>query len=113
MALTSRAEMTALLAASGAAVSKQVYLRDPPPGLLQSQVRPPGPSDIPRLFLHSDKTLTQRVSRLSSAALLYSVDKSNVDQPGRLLRGVESKVLKDLHNARNPHAKTDRSCPHC
>jgi hypothetical protein len=118
MALTSKqAEMAALLAASGAAVSKQVFLRDPPPGLMLSRIRPTGPSELPRLFSRTEETVEQRVSRLSSAALLYSIDKTNKEPPRRLLRNTEDRnetdVLAKLHSARLKYLDTDRSCPHC
>ena len=101
------------VAASGVVVAKQVPLRDPPRTQLPHRLRPSGLSDLQRLFSADDRTASARITRLSSAALMYSVDKSSVDQPAKVLHGSEHAVLANLHQARRPHLRTDRSCPHC
>ncbi len=102
-----------LMAATQGVITKQLPLRDllggPPPGA----VRPAAVTDLPRLFADSEETLAQRVSRLSAASLLYSVNKQDAKQPGNVLRGSERRCLEHLHESRRLRAKTDRSCAHC
>lgn len=102
-----------LVAASGLVVSKQIPLRDPPGRQGRPQLRPSGLGDLERLFNRDDETSFARVSRLSSAGLVYSVNKKSAVQPAKILRGPERLVLHDLHGKRDGQFNTDRSCPHC
>jgi hypothetical protein len=119
-----------LLAASSVVASKQISLRDSPPAGLPAQLRPSSLNDLARLFgqdKSEENNAVRRVARLSSAALVYSVDKTSPVQPAKILRDHEKEVLGVLDKARATantpttgaaHArrdrfKGDRSCPHC
>src|SRR5947208_2170193 len=104
------------IAASGIAVAKQLQIRNSSPAGLSSRVQPAGLGDLPRLFRQSDARKEDKVARLSSAALLYSVDKRTPKHSAKVLKKDESAVLNKLHAARvklDPNHKLDRSCPHC
>jgi hypothetical protein len=106
-----------LIAASGVVVAKQLPLREMPPVGLPSRLRPANVSDLPRLFRPDNETEPRRLARLSSAALVYSVDKKTTAYPERILRHDEVPLLKQLRASFTPPApgmvSPDRSCPHC
>jgi hypothetical protein len=117
------------MAASSLAVAKQLPLRNHPPVGLSQSAQPSGLGDLSRLFYQRNRETVDpngktvnKVTRLSSAALVYSVDKSTSAQAGRLLRGGEGNVLTRIHDDRSKPSKrfptktriyTDRSCPYC
>jgi hypothetical protein len=101
------------MAASSLAVAKQIPLRNHPPVGLSQSVQPSGLGDLSRLFYQSNGETVNKVTRLSSAALVYSVDKSTPSQAERLLRRDEGDILQNIHKARAGRLGTDRSCPHC
>lgn len=101
------------VAAAGAVVAKQIPLRQPPIGSLTERLRPSGPDDLPRVFSDTDESTYTRVSRLSSSALLYSVNKRTPREASRTLHGEERQTLRKLHMGRRGFVDKDRSCPHC
>jgi hypothetical protein len=101
-----------MVAAAGPVVAKQIPLRIPPTNL-SAHLRPSTLADLPRLFRTERENHANRVSRLSAAALLYSVDKDHTETSSRVLVGRERTLLEDLYRDRRPHSRTDRSCPHC
>jgi hypothetical protein len=102
-----------MVAASGVAAAKQIPLRQPPPSGLPPRFQASGLGDLPRLFCRESESAADRLARLSSAALVYSVDKEDTVQPAKILRGREKQVLEDLDAKRRGCFETDRSCPHC
>jgi hypothetical protein len=100
------------LAAASVVVSKQVPLRDPLLAGLAPRFRPSSLGDLPRLFSQDDATPADRLARLSAAALVYSVDKSDKTQAEKVLRDDERSVLDALHLPIEQR-RNDRSCPHC
>ena len=112
-----------MFAASGTVVSKQVWLRDPPQSNLSAGLQPSSLSDLPRLLSRDDKeTPARRIARLSSAALVYSVDKKSTSQPSKILRSDEARDVLDVLQKRKEgvssfdgrkRVDTDRSCSHC
>ena len=105
--------LAGMVATANAVVGKQIPLRKPLPADLPRPLRPATTADLPRLFRGNGDSPSRHVARLSSAALLYSVDKASTDQPSQLLGDKERPVLDTLHNDRRGHLKDDRSCPHC
>jgi hypothetical protein len=105
--------LAGMVATANAVVAKQIPLRNPLPADLPRPLRPSTTADLPRLFRGNGDSPNQSVARLSSAALLYSVNKASTDKPSQLLVDKERLVLDDLHTARRDHLKDDRSCPHC
>jgi len=105
--------LAGVVAASGAPVSKQIPFRNPPLNNLSFGQRPSGPGDLPRLFGGSGETPLARMARLSSASLLYSVNKASDAPASQILYNDERKFLSSLHEARAGHEATDRSCVHC
>jgi hypothetical protein len=114
-----------MLAASGAVVSKQIWLRDPPQGNLSAGLQPSTLSDLPRLLSRGDhaEIPAHRIARLSSAALVYSVDKKSTLQPSKILRNEEARDVLDVlqkhkegmsnFDRKRKRVETDRSCSHC
>lgn len=113
-----------MLAASGAVVSKHVWLRDPPQGNLSAGLQPSTLGDLPRLLSRGDheETPARRIARLSSAALVYSVDKKSTLQPSKILRSDEARDVLDVLQKHKEGVSnfdgrkridTDRSCSHC
>jgi hypothetical protein len=105
--------LAGMVATANAVAGKQIPLRNPLPLDLPRSLRPSTTADLPRLFRGNGDSPSHRVARLSSAALLYSVNKASTDKPSQLLVDKERLVLDDLHTARRDHLKDDRSCPHC
>jgi hypothetical protein len=93
------------------AVAKQIPLRDASPPL-PARFKPATLNDTANLFDGSEKGAA-RTARLSSASIVYSVDKSTTDRAGLLLRGAEKQKLEELHASRSADSENDRSCPHC
>ena len=100
------------IAASSVVAAKQLPLRTPPAVALSADFQPSSVGDAPRLFGPHGEDF-HRVARLSSAALVYSVDKQRESLPARLLYGWERQRLSEMHERRQQHRQQDRSCPHC
>jgi hypothetical protein len=105
------------VAASGLAVAKQLPLRNSAPVGLSSRLRPAALGDLPRLFSKS-KTRKQHenIARVSSAGIVYSVNKDRTAESGRLLNGDEVETLNSLwtdRQAKKGQKKLDRTCPYC
>src|SRR3954447_18238363 len=94
-----------MVAAAGPVVAKQIPLRIPPTNL-SAHLRPSTLADLPRLFRTERENHANRVSRLSAAALLYSVDKDHTETSSRVLVGRERTLLEDLYRDRRPHSRT-------
>ena len=102
-----------MMAATQGVVTKQLPLRDLLGGPRSGPMRVSTVTDLPRLFSGAEETQAQRVSRLSAASLLYSVNKQDAKRAKQVLRGAERRCLDTLHEHRRERAKTDRSCAHC
>jgi hypothetical protein len=101
------------LAAASVVVSKRIPLRDPLLAGLPPRFRPSSLGDLSRLFGQDDSSPDRRLARLSSAALVYSVNKKDKTQPEKVLRDDERALLSALHISDDKAQKADRSCPHC
>lgn len=101
------------VAAAGLAAAKQLPSRGPLSAALPSRFRPTDIRDLSIAFSTSDPSAAARVARLSSAALVYSVDKTTSAHCRGMLGEDERALLQELHEGRRPHESTDRSCPHC
>ena len=99
-----------LLAAASIVAAKQISVRNALPPT-PSRIHPSSLGDIPRLFSRETESVTSRVARVSSAALLYSANKNAV-QAEKILRPQERDVLNKLDRDRKKN-KNDRGCPHC
>jgi hypothetical protein len=109
-----------LVVASGLAAAKQIpALRNGPAPTVPGRLRPSSPADLPYLFGKregAEESRTRRVTRLSAAALVYSVDKKTETRARPLLRDAanERQWLSQFHQRRaNEGFDNDRSCPHC
>lgn len=102
-----------LVAAAGVAVAKQLPMRDPLPAGLPPRFSPTSLRELRTVFDTSDGSAAARVARLSSASLVYSVDKANATHSRALLRASERDVLERLHREQLQYKHTSRACAHC
>jgi hypothetical protein len=100
-----------LLAASSIVAAKQIAVRNALPAT-PPRIHPSSLGDIPRLFGRQEQIGTDRVTRVSAAALLYSANK-DITQAEKILRERERKILSKLDSDFKKRKDTDRSCPHC